>query len=197
MPKGKIFINALTQGRPHRRLYGGIIAFILALNIIFFAIYRIRLANKTYTQAEAEIYSMFVIIIAICSVVMIAFLAIVYLQFKNTTILVGPKGIAYISFLRKIRAKWEEVSEMRLLDKPQGKVIHVTTEDGSFVIGPQFVEKGQPLPEFSFQKNKLMTAGKNGKTMEADLKKSEIFKLLQAFAKNKLVEGPLQPKRKK
>jgi hypothetical protein len=197
MPAGKIFINALTQGRPHGRLYGGIIAFILALNLIFYIVYRIRLAKGIYNPAEAETYRLFVLIITICSSVMIAFLAIVYLQFKNTTVLVGPKGIAYISFLRKIRAKWEGVKEMRILDKPQGKVIHITTDDGSFVIGPQFVEKGKPLPEFTFAKERIMISGKKGTAVEADLRKSEIFKLLQAFAKNKIVEGQPEPKRKK
>lgn len=197
MPEGKIFINALSQGRWHKRLYGGIIAFILALNIIFFAFYRIRLGREQYTPAEADAYRLYVLIIAFCSSIMIAFLAIVYLQFKNTTVLVGPKGIAYLSFLRKVRAKWEDVSEMRILEKPQGKIVHVTTDDGSFVLGAQFVVKGQPLPRFTFDKDRLMIEQKDGKTAEADLKKSEIFKLLKAFAGNKIVEGPLEPKRKK
>jgi len=199
MPAGKIFINAITQGGWHRRLFGGAISFILVLNIAFYIVFRIRMSRDIYTLPEAETYRMFVLIVALCSSVMIAFLAVIYLQFKNTTVLIGPKGIAYLSFLRKIRANWDEVRELRILDRQQGQVLHISTGNGSFVLGPQFVEKDKPLPEFRFEKQKLLMIDKKGTANPPDLKKTEIYKTIRSFApaRIKFIEGASEPNRKK
>jgi hypothetical protein len=148
---------------------------------------------------EAETYRMFVLIVALCSSVMIAFLAVIYLQFKNTAVLMGPKGIAYLSFLRKIRANWDEVRELRILERQQGQVLHVSTGNGSFVLGPQFVEKDKPLPEFRFEKQKLLIIDKKGTASPPDLKKTEIYITLKSFApaRIKFIECASEPKRKK
>lgn len=180
-------------------LFGGAISFILVLNIAFYIVFRIRMSRDIYTVPEAETYRMFVLIVALCSAVMIAFLAVIYLQFKNTTVLIGPKGIAYLSFLRKIRANWDEVRELRILDRQQGQVLHVSTADGSFVLGPQFVERGKPLPEFRFEKQKLLIIDKKGTASPPDLKKTDIYRTLKSFApaKIRVIEGTSEPKRKR
>jgi hypothetical protein len=199
MPAGKIFINAISQGGWHRRLFGGVISFILVLNIAFYIVFKIRMSKDIYTAPQAETYRVFVLIIALCSAVMIAFLAVIYLQFKNTNVLVGPKGIAYLSFLRKIRASWDEVREIRILARQQGQVLHVSTAEGSFVLGPQFVEKDKPLPEFRFEKQKLLVIDQKGTASLPDLKKTDIYKTIKGFAptKIKFIEGAPEPKRKK
>lgn len=196
---GKIFINAVTQGGWHRRLFGGAISFILLLNVAFYLAFRIRVGGGGYTQPQVEAYRIFVLIVALCSTVMIAFLAIVYLQFKNTTVLIGPKGIAYLSFLRKIKASWDEVKEVHILERQQGRILHVSTMDGSFILGPQFVEKNKPLPEFRFEKSRLMHVDGKGKSVSVALEKAEIYRTLRDFAPDriKFIEGHPEPKRKK
>ncbi len=156
------------------------IGFILILNIGLFIWYKIAVDVETLKEAEKVGYNLFFLLLALSSVVMIAFLVVIFFQFKNTTILIGDKGIAFVSLLRKIRAKWHEVEDIMIIERKNGSSLSVKTENGTFVISPQYVEKGQPVPEMKVKNRKLLV--KDGDSfIPLELEKTEIFKTMQKF----------------
>jgi len=175
----KIFFNALTQRRSYKRLFAGLILFILALNIICYVFFRIRTAEIESGSIQVEAFRLFVLITALCSSVIIIFLVLVYFQFKNTTILIGSRGIAFLSILRKIRSPWDEVEEVILMKRQSGDVLHISTANGSFKIGAQFVEESEDADQFRLVKQNLMVLDKNGEMKTPDIKKTSIYKIIE------------------
>lgn len=178
---GKIFINAVSQDSRYKLFFALPIGFILTLNLVLFIWFRIRMAAEAILPEAVPSYKLFILLLALCSSVMIAFLAAVYHQFKNTTILIGNKGIAYISLMRKIRAKWEEAGDMLIIERKHGKTIHISTANGAFVLTPQFVEKDKPIPQVKYIKQILHFQNQNGEFEPAELETSEIYKTLIKF----------------
>ena len=179
---GRIFINAVSQDSSYKLFFALPIGFILTFNLGLFIWFRIRLVSESIPTEAISSYKLFILLLALCSSVMIAFLAAVYYQFKHTTILIGNKGIAYISLMRKIRAKWEEAEDMLIIERKHGKTIHISTANGAFVLTPQFVEKDKPIPQTRYIKQVLHFQNQKGEFEPAELETSEIYKTLIKFA---------------
>ncbi|MBN2134303.1 MAG: hypothetical protein JW737_01100 [Acidobacteria bacterium] len=184
--KGKIFINALTHEKGYRILFTGMIGFILLLNLVLYIWYRISISSVEMENVGKQAHMLLVFVVAMCSAVMIIFFVIIYFQFRNTTVLIGPKGIAYLSLLRKIRAEWNNVDDILIKESPQGRTMNIGTRLGSFTLGPQFVDRDEEIPRFKFVHKKLMEIkDTEDEPVPVDLEKSDIYKTLQQFAKEK------------
>jgi hypothetical protein len=162
------------------------IGFILILNVALYIWYRISVSGSDMEVAGEQAYMLLVFVVAVCSAVMIIFLVIIYFQFRNTTVLIGPKGIAYLSLLRKIRAEWGDVKDILVKESPQGKTLNIGTRFGSFTLGPQFVDRDKDIAHFKFIHKKMMEIkGADEDPVLVDLEKSDIYKTLQQFANDK------------
>jgi D-alanyl-lipoteichoic acid acyltransferase DltB (MBOAT superfamily) len=187
----KIYINALTQKQSYKLLFGGLILFILLLNIFSYVIFKVRTAGIQEGSLPVEAFRLFVLITALCSTVVIVFLIIVYYQFKNTTVLVGNRGIAFLSLLRKIRSTWDEVEEVIIMKRPPGDVLHITTINGSFKVGPQFVEQNKDPAEFEYVKKRLMIKNDRGELTPARIEETSIYAIIKKYVPKKMKEWDL------